>query len=130
MAGAAVEASLAFETSGIMFEQASDEQLFFCRFTQFSVLRLLTTEKVMGTDTQSVLQAWNVWDRVWADDRVKFLPEPEDLELEFRPRSRLHSPSPKVWPDAYLQAFAAVAGLQLVTLDRAIRARGVSLLEL
>jgi predicted nucleic acid-binding protein len=52
--------------AGLWFEQASDEQFFFCRFTQITVLRLWTTEKVMGTDTQSVSQAWNVWDRVWA----------------------------------------------------------------
>ena len=84
----------------------------------------------MGTDTQSMSQAWNVWDRVWADDRVKFLPEPDDLEWEFRLRSRLHSPSPKVWADAYLVAFPAVAGLQVVTFDRAIKASGLSVLQL
>ena len=84
----------------------------------------------MGTDTQLMSQAWNVWDRVWADDRVKFLPEPDDLEREFRLRSRLHSPSPKVWADAYLVAFAAVAGLQVVTFDRAIKASGWSVLQL
>ena len=84
----------------------------------------------MGTDTQSMSQAWNVWDRVCADDRVKFLHEPEDLEREFRLRSRLHSPSPKVWADAYLLAFAAVAGLELVTFDKAIKSPGVSVLQL
>ena len=84
----------------------------------------------MGTDTQSMSQAWNVWDRVWADDRVKFLPEPGDFEREFRLCSRLHSPSPKVWADAYLVAFAAVAGLQFVTFDRAIKASGLSVLQL
>ena len=84
----------------------------------------------MGTDTQSMSQAWNVWDRVWADDRVKFFPEPDDLEREFRLRSRLHRRSPKVWADSYLLAFAAVAGLQLVTFDRAIKAPGLSVLQL
>jgi predicted nucleic acid-binding protein len=79
---------------------------------------------------QSMSQAWIVWNRVWADDRVKFLPEPDDLEQEFRLRSRLQSPSPKIWADAYLLAFAAVAGLQLVTFDRAIKAPGVSVLQL
>jgi len=54
----------------------------------------------------------------------------DDLDREFRPRSRLHNPSPEVWADAYLLAFAVVAGLQLVTFDRAIKASGVSLLQL
>ena len=70
----------------------------------------------MGRDTKSMAEAWNLWDRVWADDRVIFLPEPEEIEREFRARSRLSSRSPKVWADAYLLAFASVAGLKLITL--------------
>jgi len=45
------------ERAVLWFEQACDEQCFFCRFTQITVLRLLTTEKVMGTDTPSMSQA-------------------------------------------------------------------------
>ena len=41
-------------------------------------------------------EAWKLWDRIWADDRVSFLAEPEDLEKEFRKRSQLSSRSPKV----------------------------------
>jgi toxin-antitoxin system PIN domain toxin len=103
------------------FEQASEEQFHFCRFTQITVLRLLTTEKIMGKDTKSMPEAWNLWDRIWADDRVVSLPEPEDIEKEFRARSRLSSRSPKVWADAYLLAFASVAGLKLITFDQALR---------
>jgi toxin-antitoxin system PIN domain toxin len=112
------------------FEQASDEQFYFCRFTQITVLRLLTTEKLMGKDTKSMPEAWNLWDRIWADDRVVFLPEPEDLEKEFRKRSRLSSRSPKVWADAYLLAFASVADLKLVTFDQALKSHGDNVLVL
>jgi len=112
------------------FDQASEEQFLFCRFTQLTVLRLLTTEKVMEKDTQSMTQAWGLWDRVWADARMAFLPEPDGLEKEFRSRSRLTSRSPKVWSDAYLLAFAVVAGLKLVTFDRTLRARGADVLVL
>lgn len=112
------------------FDLAAEEQFFFCRFTQLTVLRLLTTEKVMGKDTQSMTQAWSLWDRVWADARMAFLPEPDGLEKEFRARSRLTSRSPKVWSDAYLLAFAVVAGLKLVTFDRALKARGADVLVL
>jgi len=110
------------------FERAGEEQFFFCRFTQLTILRLLTTEKIMGKDTKTMSEAWRVWDRVWADTRIAFLPEPDDLEKEFR--SRLSSRSPKVWADAYLLAFASVAGLKFVTLDRALRAHGANLLLL
>ncbi len=112
------------------FEQAGEEQFIFCRFTQFTVLRLLTTEKIMGADTKSMSQAWSVWDRIWADDRVSFLTEPEAIEKEFRSRSRLATRSPKVWADAYLLAFASVAGLKLVTFDRALRSQGADVLVL
>jgi predicted nucleic acid-binding protein len=73
-------------------------------------------------------EAWNLWDRVWADDRVIFLPEPEEIEREFRARSRLSSRSPKVWADAYLLAFASVAGLKLITFDQALRSTGKNVL--
>lgn len=74
--------------------------------------------------------AWSLWDQIWADTRMAFLPEPDGLEKELRARSRLASRSPKVWGDAYLLAFTAAAGLKLVTFDRALRSRGVDVLVL
>ena len=118
------------EKAAKWFERSADEQFFFCRFTQLTVLRLLTTEKIMGRDARTMAEAWTLWDQVWADSRVAFLPEPDGLEQEFRSRSRLASRSPKVWADAYLLAFAATAGLKFVTFDRALRSRGVDVLVL
>ncbi len=112
------------------FAQAGEEQFFFCRFTQLTILRLLTTEKIMGKDARTMSEAWGLWDRVWADRRVAFLPEPDDLEREFRSRSRLSTHSPKVWADAYLLAFASVAGLKFVTFDRALKSQGADVLVL
>jgi predicted nucleic acid-binding protein len=62
--------------------------------------------------------------------RIVFLPAPEELEKEFRTRSRLSTRSPKVWADAYLLAFASVADLKLVTFDRALQSRGAKVLVL
>src|SRR5437762_2133636 len=81
------------------FDQAAEEQFFFCRFTQLTILRLLTTEKIMGEDATTMSEAWRVWDRVRGDSRIAFLPEPDNFEREFRARSRLASRSPKVWAD-------------------------------
>lgn len=114
----------------LWFEKAGEEQFFFCRFTQITVLRLLTTEKIMGEDSKTMSEAWRLWDRVWADSRIAFLAEPENIEREFRIRSRLSSRSPKVWADAYLLAFASVAGLKLVTFDRALTSHGPNVLVL
>ena len=112
------------------FDQTKDGQFLFCRFTQITVLRLLTTEPIMGKDTQTMPEAWDLWDRIWADSRVLFVPEPEDIETEFRSLSRLKTRSPKVWADAYLLAFASIAGLKLVTFDRALKSHGANVLVL
>jgi toxin-antitoxin system PIN domain toxin len=105
------------------FERSSEEKFFFCRMTQITVLRLLTTPTVMGSDVKKMPEAWVLWDKLRADDRIAFLSEPEAIEPELRRLSALRSPSPKVWADAYLLAFAFVAGLKLVTFDRGLRSR-------
>ena len=79
---------------------------------------------VMGSDVKTMSEAWALWDKVCADDRIALLGEPEAIEPEFRRFSALRSSSPKVWADAYLVAFAAVAGLKLVTFDRGLRSLG------
>jgi toxin-antitoxin system PIN domain toxin len=110
------------------FDQTSDGESVFCRFAQLTVLRLLTTESVMGGDTSSMAAAWTAWDVLAADSRLLFMPEPIAIEIELRSRSRLPSRSPKVWADAYLLAFASTAGLTLVSFDRSLRSRGAHIL--
>ncbi len=106
------------------FEGSAEERFLFCRITQMTVLRLLTTQAVMGKDVKKMNEAWDLWDHVCADDRIEIVSEPEAVEREFRKLSPLKSSSPKVWVDAYLLAFASVAGLKLVTFDRGLRSRG------
>jgi hypothetical protein len=62
------------------FEQVGEQQFFFSRFMQITVLRLLTTEPIIGKDTKTMSEAWSLWDRIWADGRIVFLPEPDELE--------------------------------------------------
>jgi toxin-antitoxin system PIN domain toxin len=106
-----------------------DSRICFCRITQLSLLRLLTTQAVMGSEVLTQSEAWHVYDR-WLDDpRVAFLDEPVGLEQAFRSHSR-RLPAPKEWADSYLLAFAAVSGLKLVTFDEALRGRAKSILLL
>ena len=112
------------------FDSSEGEQFFFCRFTPLTVLQLLTTESIMGKDVRSLPQAWELWDKIWADPRIAFLPEPESLEPKLHVHTRLASRSPKVWADAYLLSFAIVARLKLVTFDRAIQSRRADILNL
>jgi hypothetical protein len=101
----------------------SNVRLFFCRVTQLGLLRLLTTQAVMGGDVVSQAGAWDAYDRWLEDERVSFLFEPSELEEEFRARSRLRRPAPKDWADSYLAAFASVSNLTLVSFDQAFRAK-------
>jgi uncharacterized protein len=103
----------------------------FCRFTQLSLLRLLTTEAVMGTDevmTQG--QAWEAYDRWLADGRVIFLEESPNIEAVFRSLADQRYPSPKTWSDCYLAAFASASDLRLVTFDRGFQGKIKQLLIL
>src|SRR5271169_1373491 len=111
-------------------ESVPEEKLFYCRFTQLTVLRLLSSAAVMGPDVRKMSQAWDLWDKVCADDRVAYLSEPVTLEPEFRRQSKLGTTSPKVWADAYLLAFATVSGLKLVTFDRALPSRSLEVFVL
>ncbi len=41
----------------------------------------------MGRDVHTMAGGWKDWDRITADDRVAYLPEPDGLERPFRDRS-------------------------------------------
>lgn len=103
--------------------KSSQDSLYFCRHTQLGMLRLLTTSAMMGADTRSSDQAWQLWDQIWADPRIAFHTEPEGLDPDLRRLSSSSRPTSKVWADAYLLAFAKSAGLRIVTFDRALANR-------
>jgi uncharacterized protein len=95
----------------------------FVRFTQIGVLRLLTTSAAMNDKPLTMSQAWAAYDRLFGDDRVAFLDEPEGIESAFRHHSAERHASPKLWTDAWLVAFAESTGGSLVTFDRALAVR-------
>jgi hypothetical protein len=107
-----------------------DSGLFFCRFTQLGLLRLLTAEAVMGDEVMNQQEAWRAYDRWLEDERVDFVDEPSDLESRFRAVTRLRHPAPKDWGDSYLAAFAAASELTLVTFDRAFGTKAKALVVL
>lgn len=95
----------------------------FCRVTQMGLLRLLTSESVMGPEVLTQGEAWKAYDEFLEDDHIEFAPEPAELEIEFRRRSSRPHPTSKTWTDDYLAAFAASGDLTLVTFDQAFRGR-------
>jgi uncharacterized protein len=102
------------------FHSIQSDEVVFCRISQMGLLRLLTNESVMGSDVLSSLEAWRIYRTILSDERIQFAPEPFTLEQEWRKVTMQDRPTPKIWTDAYLIAFARAAGMQLVTLDRAV----------
>ena len=75
------------------YDSLEDEDLIFCRFTQLGLLRLLTTQPIMGTGTLTQRQAWHVYDAFLKDGGSRFLYEPRTLEASFRTLSQRSSAS-------------------------------------
>lgn len=103
----------------------SPASVHFCRSTQQSLLRLLSSGRMLAQYDRTPLtnaEAWGAYSEFLTDDRVVFAAEePAGVErwwIEFASRP---TSSPNVWMDAYLAAFARAASLQLVTFDRAFR---------
>jgi uncharacterized protein len=94
--------------------------LAFCRHTQLGMFRLLTTDAMMQGAPLTQKQCWGIYTQ-WIDGGRAFLhAEPAGLDTEFQRLTSADAPSPKVWADAYIAAFAEAAGLTLVTFDRAL----------
>ncbi len=105
------------------FSGLNRDVIYFCRFTQLGLLRLLTHPSIMREDVRSQTEAWRIYDEFLQDERVSFHPEadPDLVESTLRKLTATGRSSSKQWPDAYLIAFARVAGLTLVTFDRGMR---------
>ena len=105
-----------------LFEAADSlKPIAFCRATQTSVLRLLTTSAIQaayGSSPISNREAWSKTQEILSLPQVVWLAEPPGLESAWKNFAASEAASPKLWMDAYLTAFAYSAGIELVTLDR------------
>jgi len=117
-----------------VFEQAdSRNPAAFCRATQTSFLRLLSTPTVCSTYGLNPItnrEAWAKLEELLALPQIVWLPEPDAIESEWKQCAAIGSPSPKVWMDAYLAAFAITGGLSFVSLDKdfiRLQSRGLKL---
>ena len=106
----------------------------FCRATEQSFLRLLTTERIQAaygitgfSNAQAAdqVQALQAATAVGCIDR-----EPKGTRTLWLELAGRQTPSAKVWMDAYLAAFAIQGKMPFVTLDRDFQAyerRGLTL---
>jgi toxin-antitoxin system PIN domain toxin len=100
------------------------EAVLFCRSTQQSFLRLLTTSAVLapyGIPPLSNKAAWSAYEGFRADHRIAWADEPHGLETHWKKLAAGPRPSPKLWIDAYLAAFALAGGYRIVTTDKAFK---------
>ena len=96
--------------------------LCFCRATQQGLLRLLTTAEVLaiyGNPPLTNKEAWELYSAFFDDDRIVFANEPAGIDAAWKTQALRGTPSPKLWVDAWLAAFAVQSGFQLVTTDKA-----------
>ncbi len=106
---------------GDWFASRARREVVFCRATQQSFLRLLTTAAVFarfGNPPLSNSAAWRTYEGFRADKRVGWAYEPSDIDRHWKRLSESTKASPKIWMDCYLAAFALAGGHQLVTTDK------------
>jgi toxin-antitoxin system PIN domain toxin len=90
----------------------------FCRVTQLAFLRHLTNKSVMGSQALAPGAAWKKCAEFLALPEVELIAEPAGLDAQLGKFCDLARSSPNLWTDAYLAAFAACAGLRLVSFDQ------------
>ena len=116
--------------------QSAESPALFCRSTQQSFLRLLTTEataRPYGIPPFTNSEAWKIYDGLISQRRVKWAVEPEADKIQslWKSLAARQTPSPKIWMDTYLAAFAMAGGVQFITTDRAFtRFEGLDLILL
>jgi len=92
----------------------------FCRITQQGLLRLASNPRVFADEAVTLHGAWQLYDSLLSDERIRFAPESPGLEPHWRSHAQGRTFSPHVWSDAYLVAFARAASLTVVTFDRGL----------
>jgi toxin-antitoxin system PIN domain toxin len=104
--------------------QSTRAPALFCRSTQQSFLRLLTTQAVFapyGIPPLSNQSAWSIYEGFLADQRIQWAEEPSGVEPVWKRLAKVSKASPKLWMDAYLAAFTISGGYSLATTDKAFK---------
>jgi toxin-antitoxin system PIN domain toxin len=104
----------------VLLEATPDCPALFCRATQQSFLRLVSTPAIFNTyrsdpitnrDALSALAAFA------ALPQVDLIDEPGGVETLWWRLAALEAAAPKRWMDAYLAAFAISGSLRMISLD-------------
>lgn len=111
--------------TGALMAASPERKACFCRSTQQSFLRLISSENMArqyGVRPLGNREAFAFLESFMGRPNVGFRDEPPNLLPRWKGYADLTTSSPKRWMDAYLAAFAVEAGLELVSADTAFSA--------
>lgn len=108
------------ERAADWLESLGTSRAYFTRVTQLSFLRIISNPAALQADALDLKSAWLTYQRLRGANYIGFISERDPAAIdEIMPKLTTSSlRSHQVWPDAYLVAFARVAGLTFVTFDR------------
>jgi hypothetical protein len=113
------------------WDEAEAGSAVLCLPVRMAVLRLLTNRAVMGDDVLQPDKAWRVWAGFAHDDRtVERYAYPDGLDGMWLANVVGRKPTPKLWTDAWLAAFAECCDLEMITFDRGFNQFGLSRLRM
>lgn len=95
--------------------------IFVCRVSQLGFLRVITSTRIFDRYALAPHEAWATYDEMVRDDRFAEVEEPEGMNSTWRALCERLQPGAVAGTDVYLAAFAIVADLELITLDRGFR---------
>jgi uncharacterized protein len=110
--------------SGALAAATHEQPAVFCRATQQSFLRLISTPALLqlyGATGLTNDDALAMLERLMTRSGVVYRDEPGGLVPLWHQFARRNTASPKLWMDAYLAAFAISGSFTMTTLDADFR---------
>lgn len=113
------------------WNDCADESVLFTLPVRMGVLRLLTNRALMGDGVLTPESAWQIVSTLLTDARAVTNHDPPlGLDIIWLRLVRGREPSPNLWTDAWLAAYAEAANAEMVTLDRGFRSFNLKYLRL
>lgn len=104
------------------WESQAADSIGLCLPVRLGLLRLLTNARAMENSPVSPDQALAAWDEMEADERTFGIGNPTGAsEACFRKNVIDRQPTPNLWTDALLAAWAAASGCRLTSFDGGFR---------
>ena len=117
----AVEGHVAANIAYAWWNAQPERAVVLCLPVKMAILRHLTNRAVIGSLVMEPEKAWAVVNEFENDSRMAPHEIPAGIDSFWLAYVRGRKPSPNLWTDAWLAAFAESAGLEMVTFDKGFR---------